>query len=561
MESSSDTSKHHQAWLLAACIVTAVVLVTFVPLFICQPLWADATHYDVLAQELLRGRTLYLDVTDTNFPGAVWIHALVRGVAGWRSEVLRAFDLLVVLGIAWMLTRLATVGRPHAKTLCLFGVAAMLLYYFACTPMVHCQRDVWMLLPAAAAVWLRQRQIAHAGSPFSVLLGRAVGEGVLWGIAVWIKPYVIVPALGCWLAGLVYGIRQGSLPWQRSGLDLLGLIAGGLLAGGAGSGWLIATGSWPHFWDVILNWSGEYRSSGNPVKLRLATNFGWYVHYFPWSLLNLLAVPLALLWSVRAFSGGPDDKATGRGAAGLLIAILYLCWFIQASLIQLSHEYVLAVPILIAIPLLLCADRIAFPSSAMRAAIALFFAVALMMHPLLKPRALATWPLCFTRGSSPLVKDRLSTDAERNVMGEAHWQDLAKVADYLRSRDVADGQLACWDDSSHALYTQLKISPSSRFVHAANWLVFFPSRREDIIREIRESDPRFVVTDVQMLGYSSFIAREEFQRDEPVFPKGTPKDLVNSFPWNEPIVFRAGRYLVHEVRPKDAELASNGPRQ
>jgi len=177
------------------------------------------------------------------------------------------------------------------------------------------------------------------------------------------------------------------------------------------------------------------------------------------------------------------------------------------------------------------------------------------------PRALATWPLCFTRGSSPLVKDRLSTDAERNVMGEAHWQDLAKVADYLRSRDVADGQLACWDDSSHALYTQLKISPSSRFVHAANWLVFFPSRREDIIREIRESDPRFVVTDVQMLGYSSFIAREEFQRDEPVFPKGTPKDLVNSFPWNEPIVFRAGRYLVHEVRPKDAELASNGPRQ
>ena len=76
----------------AAWLALALVLALWAPLFLCQPLWQDVTQYDVTAQELLRGSVLYRDVTDTNFPGVVLIHAAVRYVAGFRSEALRAFD-------------------------------------------------------------------------------------------------------------------------------------------------------------------------------------------------------------------------------------------------------------------------------------------------------------------------------------------------------------------------------------------------------------------------------------------------------------------------------------
>ncbi len=546
---TSDAGNQH-VWLYAACAALGTVLLCGGPLFICQPLWADATHYDVLAQEVLRGRTLYLDVTDTNFPGAVWIHALVRGTAGWSSEVLRVFDLLVVAGIAGVLTHVATRGRERTAALRIFVIAAVLLYYFACTPMVHCQRDVWMLLPAALAVWLRFRRISKTEGASPAVFGGALLEGVLWGAAVWIKPYVIVPALGCWLAGLIFGIRNGSLGRWNGLIDALGLVAGGLIAGAGGCAWLMAVGSWPHFWDMMLNWSGEYRSRGDAWSLRIATNLSWYFYFAPWSLLHLITLPLAGIWCFQGLAASQDGATRKPAAAKVLLAALYLCWFVQGSLIQLSHEYVLSVSMLIALPMLLCWDRVAMPATAMRIGLAVFAAAALVAHPFAKQEALATWPLCFSRGSSPLVKHQLSTGANRHVMGEAHWQDLAKVEEYLRSRDVSDGELACWDDSSHVLYTKLKVSPSNRFIHTAVWLSFFQSRQDEIIEEIQQGNPRFVITDVQMAGYSAFVARDEYQRDEPVFPKGMPE--IDTFPWNEPIVFRAGRYLVHEVSDNSA---------
>ncbi len=376
----------------------------------------------------------------------------------------------------------------------------------------------------------------------------AAGEGLLWGAAVWIKPYVIIPAIACWLAGLIFGIRHGSLNRLTGTLDALGLIVGGAIAGGAGCGWLITSGSWPHFWDMMLHWSGEYRSSGNALRLRIITNIAWYVFYCPWSLLTFIALPLAVGLGRKSFQEAGDEPARPRLAGGLLLGVLYFAWLLQASLIQLSHEYVLAVTPLMAIPLLCCWDRIAVPSLLLRWAMVGFFAWALAVHPLAKPRALATWPLCFMQGSSPLVKDRLSTDAARHVMGEAHWQDLDKVAEFLRSRGVGDGDVTVWDDSSQWLYTDLKISPSNRFIHTAVWLTFFPSRRGEIIQEIQASGARYVVTDVQMAGYSARVAREDYQRDEPTLPTGMPSQL-DTFPWNQPVVFRAGRYLVHEIQP------------
>ncbi|MCA9270038.1 MAG: hypothetical protein KDA41_16265, partial [Planctomycetales bacterium] len=367
--------------------------------------------------------------------------------------------------------------------------------------------------------------------------------------------YVIIPAAACWLGGMIIALRRGVFRASTATCDAAGLLIGGLIAGGAGCWWLSATGSWAPFWEIVLHWSGEYRTSVGGWGLRLATNLSYYVYYAPWSLLALVAVPLAVRNCIDALAPpakvSPDSGAAGR----LLLSLLYLAWLVQASLIQLSHEYVLAVPLMIGLALLVAWDRVARPSPGMQGALALFVLVALAVHPLARPRALAAWPLCASAGSTPEVKDRLSTGAKRSVMGEAHWQDLAKVADFLRSQNIHDGELACWDDSSQALYTQLHISPSSRFVHVANWLVFFPSRRQEIMHDVLAGRPRFVVTDVQMAGYSAFLARDDHQRDEAVWPDGMPP-RPDQFPWNQPIVFRAGRYLVFAVGDESLPASS-----
>ena len=64
-----------------------------------------------------------------------------------------------------------------------------------------------MLLPALLAWRLRDRQVAALASaaPSRLwLVGRALAEGLCWGTACWIKPFVLVPAAACWLAAAVH---------------------------------------------------------------------------------------------------------------------------------------------------------------------------------------------------------------------------------------------------------------------------------------------------------------------------------------------------------------------
>src|SRR5205807_10230107 len=89
------------------------LLTAALPLFLCLPLWADATHYDLCARNLLSGGTLYRDIFDMNLPGMVWLHALVRSLLGWRSEALRAVDLSIVTAVAALLLRWINASGSH----------------------------------------------------------------------------------------------------------------------------------------------------------------------------------------------------------------------------------------------------------------------------------------------------------------------------------------------------------------------------------------------------------------------------------------------------------------
>src|SRR5262245_4576513 len=206
----------NRLYLIAACVSLVAVLLIGVPPFLRTPVWVDVTYHDLSAWNVLHGGVHYRDVFETNLPGMVWLHCLVRPVVGWSHEAIRIVDLVVIGSVLLLLTRfLKQSGIPVAGRVW-FLVAAAVFYLFE-TEFIHCQRDGWMMLPAVAATWWRVRRVA---TPRTTWL--SVAEGVLWGCAVWIKPHFLVPALLVWLISLRFQSRRDAVR------DALGLVSGGL---------------------------------------------------------------------------------------------------------------------------------------------------------------------------------------------------------------------------------------------------------------------------------------------------------------------------------------------
>jgi hypothetical protein len=277
------------AWLLA------VLLLVHVPAFLCLAVDADVSQWDLCARTVREGGVFYRDAFENNLPGMLWLHLAVRAVVGWTSEAMRAVDLGVLAAIIVLLVRRLPAGASAAARL---GTAFVLAaFYLSTSEWCHCQRDTWMLLPALLALELRRQALALAGpgglSP--AFFFRPLLEGLLWGAAFWIKPFVAVPALVCWLAAARPVARKVG---RRLALDGLLVATGGLAAGAAGCGWLWATGAWKDFWDVMWVWNREY--AGHDVSngehwLILA---GFALRLSPWLLVHLAALPLACrdLW-------------------------------------------------------------------------------------------------------------------------------------------------------------------------------------------------------------------------------------------------------------------------
>ena len=185
-----------QTW--PAWTVLALVLVTGVPLFLCLPLWVDVQHYDLCVRNYLRGDVPYRDTFDNNLPGILWLQAIVRLIVGWRPEMLRLADLVIVGLAAGLLLRWV----PRQGPARIWAAAVLAAFYLSIPERNHCQRDGWMLLPAVAVPGLRDlqmRRLAVGRSWFTL----ALLEGLCWGLAVWVKPFVVTVPLACWLATLL----------------------------------------------------------------------------------------------------------------------------------------------------------------------------------------------------------------------------------------------------------------------------------------------------------------------------------------------------------------------
>src|SRR5262249_5146935 len=137
---------------------------------------------------------------------------------------------------------------------------------------------------------------------------------------------------------------------------LLGNLVGGAVVGAAGIAWLVLSGTWGPFWDVVTTWNPEYtKLARREFPMRVDQELFWFP---PWSLFLIPTVPLAVLsvidavpWAARADRGpgrvgrllpgwlwdgdaGPDARFTRA-----VIAVLYLVWAFQAFVIQRGFMY------------------------------------------------------------------------------------------------------------------------------------------------------------------------------------------------------------------------------
>jgi hypothetical protein len=542
-------------------VVLALLGLVGLPPFLRMPLGNDTVHYDLCARTVLRGGILYQDLFDTNLPGIVWWHLALRSLAGWSSEAMRLADLAIVSAIICLLSRWPRQsGRRRIPGV---WVAALLgAFYFSTSEFCHAQRDVWMLLPALAAVSLRRLRIADCRLPMAdsrrgvPLLQSAIRnpqsamlEGLCWGLAVWIKPFVLLPALLCWAVTVAPACRPSFRRTRWLLLDLAGVLGGGLLAGCLGCIWLWRSGAWYPFWDVSLSWNGEYYRWGDGYGLGMRTLL-LFILFTPWSAVHLLALPVAIAAIWPGLRRRPET-ACDPAARGLLGA-LYLGWVVQAHYIQHGFVYQHVPGVLLGLALVAGWD---FPWARSRVGLtllALFACLAAVQHPLLRPGRLALWHRCLVEKSGPELRDRLA------LTDSTDWQDLGRVAEYLRAQGVRDGEVTCFGYLTVHLYDQLGVAPSTRFTLFNLFLNFFPNHAREIRDELAASRQRFVVTDVREY-LTRTVTGEQAVAERPGAPLALPPDfpaaLARHYPWSEPVVFRAGRYLVHRAAGPVSDLS------
>ncbi len=500
------------------------VLVVNLPAFLCMGLDPDATQWDSNARTVMEGGAIYRDVFENNLPGMLVPLVLTRSLLGWSSVVLRLVDCLLVLGMSWQLVRWLPSSATRSQRLGLAG--AILVFYLSTSEWCHCQRDVWMLLPALAALSLRRRQVARLSDPSSssrAILTAGLVEGLLWAVAFWIKPFVAVPALLCWLLSARLARQSGG--WKLA-LDGGAVVAGGLAAGMAGSAWLVATGAWPAFAEIVFVWNREYvvyDVTEGQVWFCLA---GLAYRLFPWVLVHFLAVPLALGQCWRALRGPARSTAP-------LLAGLYLGWLLQSVCLQHLYDYVHVPPIFLGLAVVACRW-----TGAGRSATRLVWAVALVCvlvrFPAICVQRLAAWDDCVREGSTAAQRDRLT------LFAKVSWADLERVQNFLRDEQVKDGEVTCTHMASISLYEDLGVRPATRFLFVQSLVLVLPRQRDSIYAELAASRQRFMVCDAGGDGMEKLQEALEAGASE----GGRPSPPASPYAWSSRIVFRSGRYVV-----------------
>jgi hypothetical protein len=304
------------------------------------------------------------------------------------------------------------------------------------------------------------------------------------------------------------------------------------------------------------------------------------MYFSPWSLVHYASVPMAIVALIRARVwriGAIDNIRMGQA----LIAALYLGWFLQATFLQKGFHYSNA-PVLILAFAVMASQR--WPVAQIFIAWTLIcgtihyysdrdpsFLPALNQFEKDRPNTAqqlvprtkllnrewkSVWRRCL-HGSDPELKEHLNFYRYNHCT--PGWTDLDRARAYLGTLQLKDCELLCWDDSTHPLYLDLKLRPAIRYMHV-NTVLDFRTKRDIIRQEVIKSGARYVVGDLMLgLYFYEYCPTREIENDALSLPPNFPCICAHVFPWNQTIVFRAGRYVVFRIDQPIGEVRLPNP--
>jgi len=548
-------------WLSAALLLG--LLAVCVPMMLCMPLTADPVLYDLQAETVVNGGVLYRDIVEPNLPGIVWLHLLIRSLFGWSQLALKAVDLVIIAGIVTLLVRWPIVdreqnfaGETSSRVGSLLLATLLFWFYFGTSEWCHCQRDPWMLLPALIALYFRKYQIQRVGDTtvsHGQVFGFGFAEGLIWACGFWIKPFIAVPALAAIVLGAVWNREL----WKRTAIDLSGVLAGGLLIGGLGTFWLVQSGTWPHFWEMAIEWNPTYFEVG---RERWTWDRLWreQLRFYPFSLCHLFAIPCSLYLVAKSL-GWKLNETTGSQRAGALLSAVYLGWLLQTFTLQHLFDYIHVPEVLLAIAitvrqfprllkhLLKETEAASFQPIAVLAA-GLFVTTAMVTNPAVRWDRVRVWAACVTQGDTPAVKTALQH------FPLPDWNELQPALEFLEQQNLRDGELTVHNVYLVHAYHELGLRPSTRFVYLDVLSRVFRERDAEIVDALDQSGHRYVLSSLLENGMSVAESRDEADSEQPALPPNFPTEHLDEFPYNQELVFRNGQYVVHRVQQSAAPL-------
>jgi len=525
----------------AGMVCLLAILLVSLPILLRCPLWADAITFDCYAQIMQQGGSFYTDAYEVNLPGMAWLHLLVRSLFGWSDLALRSVDFAIIMIISVLATRWIPSARGK-----IWVVIGILGFYVSSPEIYHCQRDFWMILPMLLALECRLKVNAslakdqHKSTRFGPATRWTVLEGLMWGAAIWIKPYAFMAIPPVILISIVHHRKSDPrvIPVVK---NLAILLLSGLFAGLLGIAGLALTGSLSGFVEVMVAWRPVYDS--NSGLAFLISRFGqWQFQYAPWSYLVYIGLVLAISACVRV----GRRQETWESLRGPLLGAFFLGWLAQAVTLQHPHVYVLGATLPIAIMLVIHYLAESRPRGRITFGAVVFSSVALFMSPAISPDRVSLWTACLQSGNRDQIRDNLALIT--HSAGQTSWQELRRVAQFLRSQGIKDGELTCYHISAQPLYLELKVKPSTRFLSVNRMAMNYGSRIHIVMRELAASKQKFIVTD--LLHTPNYSLTAEARQTLPKLPDNVPANYRRAFPWRQPVVFRSGRYLVHRVRAR-----------
>ncbi len=537
--------------------IPALLLMLQLPMFLQMPLTPDAVLYDLQARCLMQGGVLYRDIVEPNLPGVVWIHAIVRSLFGDSDQVLRVFDLVIVLSVIGILCRVVadkTDSRKlqHASMAVLASL--LLMFYMGTSEWCHCQRDTWMLLPCLLAMAMRTyccEQFGKAGVQQTSLLGTtertilllAFLEGSFWAVAFWIKPFVALPAVAVILASR----NQFPLPgtWLKHSSYV---IAAGAIVGMLGILWMVNGGCWTYFVEMMTSWNGDYYQAG-----RSRWNFERFQahasRFWPWVAIHLPAIVISI-----------------RNRRSLLCAC-YLGWLLQALLLQQLFDYVHVPGVILAIAV--CVRTLTellndappaaselraephfryqlSPVSGIAGMLLIMSATSAVIGiqhrlPYLRP--------CF----SACVSGSLPTDVRDSISQSPFpcWTELEPLINHLRELNISEHELLAYNGNLIHLYPRLKFDPPTRFVYLDVLARCFPRRRAEMLQDVERQHVRYVVANLSEDGWDDVVPLGQFL--PPALEASRPELF---FPYNQRPIWRSGSCVLFEVDSPAGSLTS-----